>query len=96
MLLLDCCNMLSQLIPSQDRNMTTPECDAAQIQTVPGPRKPENFKVRSISDVVARQLVSLANGSREFELLLSSTDVYCTIGGDSTGTQCAFPSLQWA
>lgn len=71
--------------------MTTRECDEARNQPVPAPRKPVNFKVRSLSDRIAKQLTQHMNGSQEFAALISSTDVYCTIEEYAPETVAVFP-----
>lgn len=66
--------------------MTTPECDAAQNRTTPPPPKPANLKVRSFSDFAVRELIPFVNASLEYQSLVESTNVYCSIGDDSNST----------
>lgn len=60
--------------------MSTPECDAAQNQTIPAPKKPSAVAVANPAQIVARQLIPFINGSQEFEALFLESDSYCFQG----------------
>jgi hypothetical protein len=79
--------------------LTTPECDEAQTHVVPPPKKPDNFMAQTLSYRLAKRLVPLVNGSREFESLVSNTDETCGFGnGGRNITTCSqytpWPSIQ--